>query len=591
MLRRAGGDMRHLKHVDVVIVGGGWTGLLMAKEITSRTPLSVVVLERGGPAREPADYAVTMDELDHSIRHRGFLNLADETYTHRHSSKDTAVPIRQYGAFTPATGVGGSGEVWAAIATRHFPDQFKLATHLREKVGSTGLPDNLAVQDWGVTYDELEPYYWRAEQMMGVSGKAGNLRGKLVEGGNIFEGQRSYEFPNPPHKMTYLMTMFNKAALELGYHPYPSPAATLSQSYRNPDGVTRPACIYCGYCNGFGCMIGAKAQPSNTLLPVLMKKKNFSLRSNCSVRRVLHRDGKAEGVTYVDASGQDAFQPADVVVVAAWTLESTRILLQSGIGDPYDPASGTGTLGKNLTHQVSQRVEIFFDKPLNSFIGAGGLGVSLADFAGDLDFSAGLLRGGLIRVNSLGQGPIASFGRIPKGEPKSNWGSEWKKAALHWQDKAGSISCEGTHLAYRQNYMDLDPTYTDKFGDPLLRLTLDWTDHERRQAAFLAKIEISLAKAMGAKLGGTGREVGDHYATTYYQGTHIQGGAIMGDSPERSVVNPWLQHWRMPNLWVTGGSAYPQADSSNPTLTILALTYRAADAFVDRYLKRPGALA
>jgi gluconate 2-dehydrogenase alpha chain len=585
--------MERLKPVDVVIVGGGWTGLLMAKEITSRTPLSVVVLERG-PARETADYSAGMDELDYYIRLRMMQNIAEETITHRHSSANQAVPVRQYGSFNPGTGVGGAGEHWGAVANRFLPADFKLATHLKEKFGASRLPENLSIQDWGFTFDEIEPYYWRAEQMMGVGGKAGNLGGKLIEGGNPIEGVRSHEYPNPPHKMSYLGTMFTKAARELGYHSYPIPSATLTQDYTNPDGITRPACQYCGYCSKYGCMIGAKAQPTNTLMPLLSGKKNFALRKGCWVRRVVHRDGRAEGVTYIDPAGQETMQPADVVVLASWTLNNSRLLLLSSIGEPYDPATGKGTLGKNLTHQVNQGVQLFFDKPLNSFMGAGGLGMGIGDFEGDPGPNAppDVLRGGTIRASSGGDAPISTFGRIPPGEAKSSWGKEWKKAALKWHDKVGSVACEGAHLAYRQNYLDLDPTYTDKFGDPLMRLTLDWTDHERRQAAFLAGIATSIGKGMGAaQMGGTVRGIGARYAVTYYQSTHVQGGVIMGDSPERSVVNTSQQHWRMPNLWVTGGCAFPQNAAGNPTLTILAATYRVADAFVDRYLKKPGALA
>jgi gluconate 2-dehydrogenase alpha chain len=582
--------MERLKHVDVVIVGGGWTGLLMAKEIASRTSLSVLVLERGAEAH---NYSSTMDELDYLIRLRMMQNLSDETVTHRHSSKDRAVPVRQYGSFNPGTGVGGAGEHWGAVSNRYRTDQFTLATHLREKYGAERLPENLTVQDWGVTYDELEPYYWRAEQMMGVCGKAGNLRGTAVEGGDPFEGPRSHEFPNPPHKMSYFVSLFRKAAMDLGYRPFPIPTATLSQTYRNPDGIERPACMYCGYCSRYGCMIGAKAQPSNTLLPLLANRKNFRLQTGSHVRRVVHRDGRAEGVSYIDASGQEKLQPADTVVLCSWTINNSRLLLLSGIGEPYDPTSGKGTLGKNLTHQVTQQVQLFFDRPLNLFMGTGGLGYAIGEFAGDaaaVDPSAGILRGSEIRANSSGEGPISSFGKIPPGETKSDWGSEWKKAALNWHDKVGQITCEAAHLAYRQNCMDLDPTYTDKFGDPLLRLTLDWTDHEKRQRAFLGKHMVAIGKATGARVGPLIHGAEEHYSVTYYQSTHVQGGAIQGDSPERSVVNRWLQHWRVPNLWVVGGSAFPQNESANPTLTILAVTYRAADAFVDRYVKRPGAL-
>jgi len=187
---------------------------------------------------------------------------------------------------------------------------------------------------------------------MGINGKAGNLRGKLIDGGNIFEGQRSHEYPNPPHKRTYTMNLWEKAVRELGYYPYPRPAATLSVSYTNPDGISRPGCSNCDFCSLFGCMIEAKAQPTNTLLPLVRDRENFELRNHCWVRRVLHRDGKAEGVAYMDPNGEEVEQPAGLVVLSSWTLNNTKLLLHSNIGDRYDPVSGKGTLGASLTHQV-----------------------------------------------------------------------------------------------------------------------------------------------------------------------------------------------------------------------------------------------
>ena len=582
--------MPQLKPVDVVIAGGGFVGLTLAKEITARTSLNVVVLERGQP-HKPGDYSSGMDELDYSRRYRMMQNLSEETSTHRHSARDQAVPIRQYGSFNPGTGVGGAGEHWAGISYRFYPENFTLGTFLREKHGAR-LPADLAVQDWGFRYDELEPYYWRAEQLIGVGGRAGNLQGKKVDGGNVFEGPRSHEYPNPPHKQTYSTTMFEKAARELGYHPYPVPTATLSQNYTNPDGISRSGCAYCGYCVRYGCMIGAKAQPTNILLPVLQQRKNFVIKTGCSVRRVVHRDGKAEGLTYIDASGTETFQPASIVIVASWSLNNVRLLLLSKAGQPYDPATGKGTIGKNLTHQVSQATRVFFDKPLNAFMGAGGLGIGISDFDGQegLDRFPDVLRGGNIRLMSTGEGPIASFGIIPPGEVKSDWGSEWKKAALNWHDRAAAVNSEAEHLAYRQNYLDLDPTYTDKYGDPLLRLTLDWTDHERAQGKMLTTVQAAMGRAMNARVGNANSNLLERYTVTQYQSTHVNGGVIMGSSPDTSALNSWMQHWQIPNLWVMGGSAFPQNGSGNPTLTILATTLRAADALVDRYLKNPGRL-
>ena len=295
----------------------------------------------------------------------------------------------------------------------------------------------------------------------------------------------------------------------------------------------------------------------------------------------------------IDASGAEVFQPASVVIVASWTLGNVRLLRLSSIGDPYDPATGTGTVGRNLTHQVNQATRIFFDKPLNAFMGAGGLGIGISDFDGKegVDAYPGVIRGGNIRVMSTGEGPIAGFGVIPPGEARSDWGSEWKKAALAWHDRATTITSEAEHLAYRQNCLDLDPTYTDKYGDPLIRLTLDWTDHERAQGAMLRKVHAEIAKAMNVRIGTANSQLLERYNVTQYQSTHVNGGAIMGTSPDTSVLNPWLQHWQVPNLWVVGGSAFPQNGSGNPTLTILAITLRAADALVDRYIKKPGRLA
>ncbi|MBV9746556.1 MAG: GMC family oxidoreductase, partial [Acidobacteriia bacterium] len=318
-----------------------------------------------------------------------------------------------------------------------------------------------------------------------------------------------------------------------------------------------------------------------------------TLRTGCSVRRIVNRDGHAEGLTYLDSAGVETMQPARIVIVASWTLYNSKLLLLSKIGEPYDPSTGKGTLGKNLTHQVNQTTRLFLDKPLNAFMGAGGLGIGISDFDGKegVDGFPGVLRGGNIRVMSTGEGPIASFGAVPPGEVSSDWGSAWKKAALAWHDRVASISSEAEHFAYRQNYLDLDPTYKDKYGDPCVRLTLDWNAHERAQGAMLAAIHAKVAKAMNARSGGTNSRLLERYTVMQYQSTHVNGGAIMGTAPAQSVVNPWLQHWQVPNLWVVGGSAFPQNGSGNPTLTILALALRAADGLIDRYVKSPGSLA
>jgi gluconate 2-dehydrogenase alpha chain len=586
--------VKSLPAVDVVIIGGGWSGLLMAKELGSRTSLSIVVLERG-PSRESADYANDMDELDYAIRLHMMQDLSQETVTLRHDANKRALPLRQHGAFLPGAGVGGSGEHWNAQCPRFLPDCFELFSRTTEKYGPKSLPDGHAIRNWGVTYDELEPYYTKTEKLLGVSGKAGNIKGTKIDGGNIFEGWRSEEYPTPPTKVPYFAALFRDGAKSLGYHPYTAPSATISRSYTNPDGIARGACTYCGFCAKFGCMVGAKAQPTNLLLPIIQKRKDTALRTGAWVRRILFDSAPnpaVRGVTYIDNQGEEVFQPAALVLLASWTFNNTRLLLLSGIGEPYDPASGRGTVGSNLTHQITiPAATAFFSKPLNRFMGSGSAGMLMSDFDGDV-FDRGslpFLRGGFFAARAYGFQPIGSFGVLPRSV-KATWGAEWKKAAVSYYDRTATITFTGEHLAYKHNFMDLDSTYKDKLGDPLLRLTLDWRDNERNMTDFAAAKAVEIACSMGAQ------EITPfsglrQYDATRYQSTHVQGGTIMGSFPDHSVVNPFLQHWQLPNLFILGGSTFPQNASANPTPTILAFVYRTADALVNRYLKNPGPLA
>jgi gluconate 2-dehydrogenase alpha chain len=223
-------------------------------------------------------------------------------------------------------------------------------------------------------------------------------------------------------------------------------------------------------------------------------------------------------------------------------------------------------------------------------MGSGASGVRIADFDGDLFDHSGLpfLRGGILLALSLGFRPTANFGVLPQSV-KPKWGSEWKKAALHYYDRTGEHRLPRRASSLQMQLHGPGPIYKDHFGDPLLRFTLDWRENERRMAEFATAKAVEIAREIGAK------EVTPFpglrsYDATRSQSTHIQGGTIMGSSPDCSVVNPYLQHWRVSNL-LLGASAFPQNASANPTPTILALTYRTADAIVNPYLKNPAPLA
>ena len=181
--------------VDVVIVGFGWTGAIMAEALTA-AGLSVLAFERGGWRTAPNDFALTFDqdELRYMWRHHLFQNVAHTTLTFRNKPDQLALPMRRLGSFLPGAGVGGGGVHWNGQVWRFLPSDFKARSHNIERYGAGVVnSSDMTVQDYPVTYEELEPHYDRFDKLCGVSGKAGNLGGNIVAGGNVFEGPRSHE--------------------------------------------------------------------------------------------------------------------------------------------------------------------------------------------------------------------------------------------------------------------------------------------------------------------------------------------------------------------------------------------------------------
>ena len=228
---------KSLPKKDVVIMGLGWTGAILAQELTD-AGLTVVAIERG-PWRDTAtDFNIGYmpDELRFAVRKELFLQPSQEAMTMRNDASQIALPMRDYGSFLPGSGVGGAGVHWNGFAWRYWPSDFECRSHLTKRYGSKKIHD-LQVQDWGVSYDEVEHCYDRFEYLCGISGKAGVIKGEIQPGGNPFEGSRSREYPNPPLKMPYSSALFAAAASNLGLHPFPAPAGNLSRSYVNPLGV------------------------------------------------------------------------------------------------------------------------------------------------------------------------------------------------------------------------------------------------------------------------------------------------------------------------------------------------------------------
>lgn len=569
---------RVLPETEVVVVGLGWAGGIIASEL-AKAGAEVTALERG-PDRADSDseYVDKHDELRFRVRHDMLQDAAVETWTFRHDRGERALPMRHMGAFAPASGVGGSSGHYGGITTRFTPWEFEMRSRTIDRYGPGFVPEDCTIADWGISYDELEPFYARFERAVGVSGRAGNLAGRAVPGGNPWEGARSEEFPLPPLRHGAGPTLVAEAARSLGWHPYPTPSAILSEDYTSPDGVSRPACTYCGDCTWHLCSVGAKGDARVAFVPIARRSPRFTVRDRAYVVEVTREGRRVTGVRYFDHEGRLIEQPARAVVLSAYALNNVRLLLLSGLGTPYDPVTGAGVVGRNYAHQILQASAGFFaGRRFRSYMGSG-TGIQLDDFANDnFDHTDhGFIGGGQILClpqHSLVRGPI-----LPPGAPR--WGAGWQESMATWYDASVTAAVVGHSLAYRGNHLDLDPTYKDAWGLPLLRVTFDWRENERRIAGFMRERVGELWRAAGADAAVLPR-LSERFDTALYQGTHNTGGAVMGLDPGSSVVDTALRMWDTDNLWVVGGSAFPQNGVPGPTGTIGALAYKAADSIRD----------
>jgi gluconate 2-dehydrogenase alpha chain len=350
--------------------------------------------------------------------------------------------------------------------------------------------------------------------------------------------------------------------------------------------------MYCGFCETYGCEHFAKTSPQIAILPFALKNRNFELRTRSHVLKVEwdKASKQATGVTYVDASGAEVFQPAQLVVLCAFAHHNAVLMLNSGIGAPYDPATRQGTVGRNYTYQTMSSATVFYEgeKRINPFMGAGALGVAIDDFNnGSMDHGPlGFIGGAYIAANTTGGRPIA-YHPVPPGTPR--WGAEWKQAVAANYNSTVTIGVHGSSIPHPNNYVGLDASYTDAYGQPLGMVTFDFSYNDRLMSRFLTEKAWRIGEAMNGKSLSV-NWLGDHYSIVPYQTTHNTGGTICGTDPQTSVVNKYLQSWDLHNLWVVGSSCFPQNGGYNPTGTVGALSYWALDAMLNRYVRSPAPL-
>ena len=566
---------------DVVIVGVGAAGGIMAAEL-GKAGIKVIGLERG-PRLKTSDFE-PHDELRYFQRQDLRPDPKRMPVTWRPNTNATARPIPSQNNGNQA---GGGTVHYGAVSWRFHEDDFRVRSQTIERYGAAAIPEGCSAIDWPLSYHDLEPYYERAEYELGVSGKAGNLQGKKVAGGNVFEASRQRDYPLPPLLTDQVGVNFTGAAEKLGLHPFATPHAILSQPYKD-----RPGCTYCGYCQAFGCHVGAKSSILVTKLPEADASGNFTLITGALCHRVnSDNSGKVTGVSYYGPDHSDNTIEADVVILSAFIYDNVRLLLLSKTDKfPNGLANSSGHVGKHIMAHIGARAfAAFDDRHVNVYMGPSAQKNSLDDYNADnFDHKdLGFIRGAQVSAGPAGLegGPLGTSMSMnpPPGVP--SWGAAYRDFFAKYYTRHTALTGQTENLPYADQIIDLDPHVRDAWGLPAPRMTYDWRrPNERARIEFIRTKMVEIGQAMGAA----------HVWTAPFNagspGAHHQGGARMGSNPKESVVNKYGQAWDIPNLFVMGSGNHPTMSGFNPTLTIQALAYMTADAFVNRYRKSPGSL-
>ncbi len=566
---------------DVVIVGVGAAGGILAAEL-AKAGMKIIGLERG-PRLKTADFE-PHDELRYFQRQDLRPDPKRMPVTWRPNVNARAHPIPSQNNGNQA---GGGTVHYGAVSWRFHEDDFRVRSQTIERYGAKAIPEDSSVIDWPISYAELEPYYERAEYELGVSGRAGNLQGKKFDGGNVFEAPRKSEYPLPPLQNDQVGANFEPAARKLGLHPFPTPHAILSKPYKD-----RPGCTYCGFCQAFGCHVGAKSSILVTKLPEADATGNFKLITGAMCYRVnSDNSGKVTGVSYYGPDRSDNTIEADIVILAPFIYDNVRLLLLSKTEKfPNGLANSSGHVGKHVMAHIGARAfAAFEDRHVNVYMGPSAQKNSLDDFNADnFDHKdLGFIRGAQISAGPAGLegGPLGTAVSMNPPPGVSRWGASFCDFYSKYYTRHTALTGQTENLPYGDQTIDLDPNIRDVWGLPAPRITYDWRrPNEKARIDFIQKKMVEIGNAMGATLVWTA-PLGPGAP-----GAHHQGGTRMGSNPQESVVNKYSQSWDIPNLFIMGSSTHPTMSGFNPTLTIQALAYVTADVIVNRYQKSPGSL-
>lgn len=592
---------RKQKEYDVVIVGSGAGGGQMAYALTMEG-IKVLVLEAGRmfdpvsetammhtPDMAPLRAAKTADKqygfYDASVE--SGWDIPGEPYTNASNEKSGQF------AWWRQRMMGGRTNHWGRVSLRNGPYDFK--TRSRQGIGF----------DWPISYDDLAPYYDKAEMLVGIFGASEGIEnspdsppGVLLpppkfRAGELFARERAKKLGislAPIHR-AILTQAQDHVRVPRKLHPRNRKAQRLlAENMR-----LRLKCIFATDCHR-GCSIKAAFDSTSVYLTPALKSGKLDILPNAMAREVtVNKFGKATGITFIDKTdGSEHHAKARVVVLAASSQESVRLLLNSKSNRfPDGLGNSSGKAGKYITDSVassfSAQIPALENLPLHNEDGTVGQQAYipwwLAGRQDKLDFPGGykfvLVSGRKMPNINTGKGYdwLNDDGEIL-------FGRKLKEDARRYYGSFQGIGAQGAMVGNEDCYCELDPKVKDKWGIPALRFHWKWSDDELKQVAHQQQMLYAVLDSMGARF--NRQPAIDDPIKAIKQGgqiIHEVGGAIMGDKPTNSVTNQWCQTWDVPNVVIADGATFPNTADKNPTLTIMAMAWRAADHLVDELKK------
>ncbi len=584
---------------DVVIVGSGAAGGQTAYTCTM-SGAKVLMLEAGrnyDPVREtpmfqtnaqaPLRGTNTPDKPYgfHDATVDGGWQVPGEPYTN--ASDD---PARAFWWWRPRM-LGGRTNHWGRISLRNGPYDFKPRS--RDGLGF----------DWPISYEDVAPYYDKAEMLVGVFGTNEGLEntpdsppGCLQPAPALRAGEqlararaKKLGLPVVPIHRAVLTTKQDASVLPAKLHPNnPTAQRILADAMRQ-----RQACFWATPC-GRGCSIKANYQSTTVHLPPALATGNLDIVANAMAREVVtDASGRATGVIYIDkTTGQEAIARGRVIVLAASSASSVQILLNSQSARfPQGLANSSGKVGKYIMDSVGAslggHVPALEDLPPHNEDGAGGAHAYVPwwlykeQLAGKLGFA----RGYHIEFASGKRMPAMGTGAGLEHLTGGSYGRKFKEDVRRYYGATIGFAGRGEMIPNDDCYADLDPKVKDKWGIPVLRFHWKWSEHELKQAAHMEQTFASIIEAMGGKVRAKAKTDGSKAIEPGGKIIHEVGGTIMGADPKTSVTNKWGQTWDVKNLFITDGGPFCSNADKNPTLTIMALAWRASDHLLDELKK------